>query len=61
MSRPARTARARAWLNQTDVVVLDVLGLALAIVDEVVAAHGGLLTVEDAAPGAQIVVRIPRA
>ncbi len=36
------------------------VGLGLAIVDEVVAAHGGVLAVEDAAPGARMVVRLPR-
>jgi signal transduction histidine kinase len=37
------------------------VGLGLAIVDEVVAAHGGALSIEDAAPGARLVVRLPRA
>lgn len=36
------------------------VGLGLAIVYEIVAAHGGVLAVEDAAPGARIVVRLPR-
>lgn len=37
------------------------VGLGLAIVSEVVAAHGGQLAVEDGAPGARLVVRLPRA
>lgn len=37
------------------------VGLGLAIVNEVVAAHGGQLAVEDGAPGGRMVVRLPRA
>lgn len=35
------------------------VGLGLAIVDDVVAVHGGRLSIEDGAPGARIVIRLP--
>jgi signal transduction histidine kinase len=34
-------------------------GLGLAIVREIVAAHGGSVWVEDAQPGARFIVRLP--
>lgn len=37
------------------------VGLGLAIVDQVVAVHGGVLRVEDGGPGARIVIRLPLA
>lgn len=37
-----------------------VVGLGLAIVRDVVAAHAGTVTVEDAKPGARFIVLLPR-